>query len=214
MKIIYVDNHQLVVNKPAGILTQPSGTDQDSLEAQAKQWIKEEFKKPGNVFLEAVHRIDKPVSGIVLFARTSKALPRLQQAIREKQSKKTYLAKVQGVMQNSKGTLQHYMIHGDHQAEIVSKEHPQAKLAILHYEVKSSDEKQSLLEITLETGRYHQIRVQLAEIGHPIVGDTRYGSSMSFTEGAIALHHYRLQIPHPISGKLQTFEAEPPEKFI
>ncbi len=210
LEIIYADNHQLVVNKPAGLLTQPSGTDQDSIEAQAKQWIKEQLQKPGNVFLEAVHRIDKPVSGLVLFARTSKALPRLQQTIREKKSHKIYLALVEGSPRQTEDVLKHYLFHGEHQAQIVPASHPEAKLAILRYKVISSNNKQSLLRIVLETGRYHQIRVQLSAIGHPIIGDVRYGSKIDFAPDAIALHHHQLQIPHPITGEMQSFEAPPP----
>jgi 23S rRNA pseudouridine1911/1915/1917 synthase len=210
LEIIHVDNHQLVVNKPAGILTQPSGTDQDSIEAQAKLWIKEQFQKPGNVFLEAVHRIDKPVSGLVLFARTSKALPRLQESIREKKSHKIYLALVEGTPSKTEDVLKHYLVHGEHQAQIVPENNPEGKLAILRYKVISSKGNQSLLQIVLETGRYHQIRVQLSAMGHPIIGDVRYGSKVPFMPDAIALHHHQLQIPHPITGEMQHFEAKPP----
>lgn len=206
-EVIHVDNHQLIVNKPAGILTQPSGTEQISLESLAKQWIKEEYKKPGNVFLEAIHRLDKPVSGIVLFARTSKALSRLQEAMRDKRSQKTYTALVEGNLENKSGTLEHYLIHDDFYARVVSANTPNAKLARLHYCVIKSEKNKTWLEIDLETGRYHQIRVQFSAIGHPIIGDERYGSKVPFVPGCIALHHSRLQIPHPISGEMQTFTA-------
>lgn len=213
IEILYHDNHQLVINKPAGLLTQPSGTDKESAEALAKQWVKEQFQKPGNVFLEAVHRIDKPVSGIVLFARTSKALSRLQESMRDKHSKKTYFALVEGIVKNSSGTLEHYLVHDDFQAKVVNSKTTNAKLARLHYKVVKTQNAQTLLEIVLETGRYHQIRVQLAAIGHPIVGDAKYGSKTAFAPGAIALHHFRLEMPHPITGEMQCFEAPLPRNF-
>lgn len=213
-EILFEDNHLLVVNKPAGMLTQPDNTGQDSLEVLAKAWIKERDKKPGNVFLGTVHRLDKPVSGVVLFARTSKALSRLNEAMRNKQSHKTYLATVEGILTPPQGTLEHYLTHDSHQASISHQNNPEAKLARLHYKVVSQQDELTLLEIILETGRYHQIRAQLSAIGHPIVGDGKYGSRKRFREGAIALHHYRLQVPHPITGLLQTFEAPVPNHLI
>lgn len=205
MIVVYEDNHLLVVNKPAGLLTQPSGTDQDSLEAQAKAWIKEQYQKPGNVFLGVVHRLDKPVSGIVLFARTSKALSRLNETMRNKQSKKTYLAVVEGVPNALEGTLEHYLCHDDHEARVSGAEDPDAKRACLHYRVLEKREGSALVEIELETGRYHQIRAQFSAIGHPIVGDWKYGSSQRGE--TIALHHWRLTVTHPITGAYHTFEA-------
>lgn len=210
LDIIFADNHLLVVNKPGGLLTQPSGTEQDSLEAQAKSWIKQQYDKPGNVFLEAVHRLDKPVSGIVLFARTSKALARLQEAMREKQSKKIYRALVEGIPSSKQGTLEHYLLHGEHQAHVVSLGTPEAKRCVLHYHVLESKNGKSLLEIELETGRYHQIRAQLSAAGHSIIGDKRYGNCSPFRSEEIALQHVRLEIPHPITKKLQVFELKNP----
>src|SRR5215204_526225 len=125
---LFEDNHLLVLNKPAGLLTQPSGTEQESLEQQAKAWIKIVYHKPGQVFLEAVHRLDKPVSGIVVFGKTSKALSRLNASIRDKQTKKLYYAWVEKRLSLSEGVLEHYLIHDDFQAQIVSADHPQAKL--------------------------------------------------------------------------------------
>jgi 23S rRNA pseudouridine1911/1915/1917 synthase len=205
--VIFEDNHQLVLNKPAGLLTQPSGTDQDSLEAQAKAWLKQKYQKSGNVFLEAVHRIDKPVSGIVLFAKTSKGLTRLNESLRDKKSHKVYLTLVEGIVKSDKGTLENYLVHDDFSARVVAKSDPQAKLAVLHYKVIERFSNQTRLEIILETGRYHQIRVQLSAMGHPILGDKKYASRVPFKNDAIALHHYRLQVPHPTTGELQTFEA-------
>jgi 23S rRNA pseudouridine1911/1915/1917 synthase len=207
VEVIYEDNHQLVLNKPAGLLTQPSGTEQDSLEAQAKLWLKSKYNKPGNVFLHAVHRLDKPVSGIVLFARTSKALSRLQEAMRQKQSIKQYVALVEGRFDKNAGSFEHFLIHDEHQARIASDKE-EGKLARLHYQVLQELNDLTVLEITLETGRYHQIRIQFATEGHPIVGDSRYGSRIAYRLGAIALHHHRLQIPHPVTGEIQLFTTE------
>lgn len=207
LDVLHHDNHQLVVNKPKGILTQPSGTDQINLEDLAKNWIKEHYNKPGNVFLHAVHRIDKPVSGVVLFARTSKALSRLQEAMRDKRCRKTYHAYVEGVLREKEGVLEHYLLHGDHQTEVVGPEVKDAKRAILKFQMKEQFKDYAWVEIELETGRYHQIRAQFAAIGHPILGDLKYGSKRGFAPDGIALHHYQLQVFHPVTGELQTFTA-------
>lgn len=204
VEIIYEDNHLLVLNKPAGLLTQPSGTTQDSLEAQGKQFIKTRDHKPGNVFLEAAHRLDRPVSGIVLFAKTSKALSRLQQAIRERHCEKTYLALVEGAPPKPEATLEHTLLHTHHKAEV----HPDGKPAILNYKALKSTKNSTLLEIQLITGRYHQIRAQLAVIGCPILGDTKYGST--HPSKTIALHHTRLTISHPTTKEELIFESPPP----
>lgn len=208
--VIYEDNHILVVSKPSGILTQPSGTDQVSMESLAKAWLKEKYHKPGNVFLEALHRIDKPVSGIVLFAKTSKALSRLQHAMRSKQSYKCYFAVVEGHFAGSEGIMEDYLFHDDYFASVVTKDTPNAKYARLSYEMIKHVGKYSLLKIVLDTGRYHQIRIQLSYRGHPIVGDARYGSKERYQPDAIMLHHHKLQIPHPITSELMTFESPHP----
>lgn len=200
-KILYEDNHLLAVEKPAGWLTQPSGTDQDSLEEYCKRWLKEKYNKPGNVYLMAVHRIDKPVSGIVLFAKTSKALSRLNESMRSKKTKKIYFALVEGTPKQEEAVIEHFLVHGEFQAHVVQAESDQAKLARLHYRVLKQVDRHTLLEITLETGRYHQIRAQLSAIGHPILGDEKYGSREPFTKGCIALHHGHLEIPHPTLDK-------------
>lgn len=208
-EIIYLDNHVLVCDKPAGMLTQPNDSNDDSLEAWGKAVIKERFQKPGAVFLHALHRIDRPVSGLVLFARTSKALSRLNQAMRNRQMRKHYLALVEGVPAASTGMLEHYLIHAEHHAKIVPKGYPEAKLAKLQYRLVRSCQKtnQSWLEIELETGRYHQIRAQMAQIGHPIIGDIRYGSRHNPVHGGIALQHYQFQFPHPITGEILQLKA-------
>lgn len=206
-QIIYEDNHLIVVNKPAGILTQPTHLQEDSLEIQVKEWIKHKYQKPGNVFLGVVHRLDKPVNGIIIFAKTSKALSRLNESFRSKKCKKIYQALVDKNPEPLQGTLEHYLVHGDFQARITTSEEKDAKLARLHYKIIKQESKFSLLEIELETGRYHQIRVQLASIGCPIIGDKRYGSKMPFRPDQIALQHVKLQVEHPISKEIMTFES-------
>jgi 23S rRNA pseudouridine1911/1915/1917 synthase len=203
LEILYEDNHLLAVNKPAGLLTQPSGTDQDSLETQCKAWIKEKYKKPGNVFLEAVHRLDKPVSGVVLFAKTSKALSRLNASMRSKAIKKTYYAYVEKLPPRSEETLEHFLIHDDYQARIA----PEGKLSRLHYRTLRKNGSHAVLEIELETGRYHQIRAQLAAIGCPIAGDYKYGAQEAYPYEGIGLHNQRMEITHPITNQGLTFEA-------
>ncbi len=165
-QILYCDNHVLAVNKPAGLLTQDSGTGKDNLEDQAKAWIKEEFNKPGNVFLEAVHRIDRVVSGVVLFARTSKALTRLNEQMRAKSIDKIYHAVVQGNPKQNEATLVHFLKHGDRTAIVSNQKDKDAKRSELHYRVLKQNSKSALLEIELDTGRYHQIRIQLSTNGH------------------------------------------------
>lgn len=213
-QILYEDNHLLVVNKPAGILTQPSGTNQENLEDICKAWIKDTYHKAGLVFLEAVHRLDKPVSGIVVFARTSKALSRLNASIRAHQFNKVYCAVVEGSPTQPEGVLEHFLIHDDYQSRVVTEKTPQAKLCRLHYRLLQKNEKYALLEIILETGRYHQIRAQLAASGHPIVGDTKYKSRYSFLPHTIALHHSRLQFPHPVQDKLLEIHAPLPHSML
>ena len=211
MTPLFEDNHLLVLNKPAGLLTQPSGTEQESLEGQAKAWIKQRDHKPGNVFLEAVHRLDKPVSGVVVFCKTSKALSRLNISMKAKKTRKFYWAWVEGTLQTDNGVLENYLQHDDFHARVVDEAHPDAKLARLRYHVLKRTKERTLVEIELETGRYHQIRVQFAHIGHPIWGDSKYGARHAYAPGCIALHHRRLEIPHPISQTLMVFEAPPPD---
>lgn len=210
LNIIYQDNHLIVVNKPGGVLTQPSGTDQESLEKWVKDWIKREYQKPGNVFLQALHRLDKPASGVVLFARTSKALSRLHAAMRNQQTKKRYLAVVEGSLEKTEGILENFLIHEDYRARVAEEKEPDAKLARLQYKIVDKDERFSLLEIELQTGRYHQIRVQLAHLGCPIIGDSKYGSTVVLQEGCIALHHASLEIAHPVTMEMLRFTAELP----
>ncbi len=188
LKILYRDNHIIAAEKPAGILTQ---TDKrENLEDALKEWVKKEYAKKGAVFLHAVHRLDKDVSGIVLFAKTSKALSRLNEQMRERGMRKIYVAKVEG--RPKEGILRDYLVH-DHLRARVSREKG-AKLCELSVRVLKEEE-ESIVEVELHTGRYHQIRAQLAHAGHPIIGDTKYGSTKK--RSRIYLHHSELTFIHP-----------------
>lgn len=208
VQVLMLDNHLLAADKPGGLLTQPSGSNEDSLEAQAKAWLKEELNRPGNVFLEAVHRIDKPVCGIVLFARSSKGLSRMNQAVREGLVRKVYRTRVEGRVKRSSGHLENFLIHDEYRARVVPAGVPEARLACLSYRVLEAGENASLLEIVLETGRYHQIRVQLAHLGHPILGDVKYGSKLPWKKDTIALQHFELTFPHPVGGREMTLQSK------
>lgn len=195
IEILFEDNHLLIVNKPAGLLTQPNDTNEPSLEEIAKGWIKKNYQKPGSVFLHCVHRIDKPVSGIVVFARTSKCLSRLMQQVRDRKIKRTYVALVQGHLSKKQGKLCDYLVHGSHRALVVKKDDPVAKEALLTYKVIESKQNGDLIEICLITGRYHQIRAQFSHIRHPIVGDQKYGADGSGKK--ICLHQMKISFLHP-----------------
>lgn len=191
LELIYLDNHLLVAIKPEGIATQPE------FHEAAKAYLKNQTGKEGAVFLHPIHRLDKPVSGLVLFARSSKALSRLNELLRERKIEKTYLAKVEGSFKEKEGILEHYLFHDDFHAKVASAPFPEAKKALLSYRVLKRNGKYSLLEITLHTGRYHQIRAQLSFVGHPIAGDTKYGAKP--IEQGIALSHVRMQFVHPVT---------------
>ncbi len=193
VKEIYIDNHLLVLFKPHGIATQPEFHD------LAKEWLKAKTGKAGNVFLHPVHRLDKPACGLVLFARSSKALPRLNEMLRNHQMQKTYITQVEGIVTPPERTLNHFHIHEEFRAKISDHPFAGAKKASLTYKVSRTENQTSFLEITLHTGRYHQIRAQMAYIGHPIVGDQKYGSSQFFKEGAINLCHTQLEFIHPVT---------------
>jgi len=194
MKILYEDNHLIAVEKPPLVLTQPSPTCSESIEQELKVFIKKRDSKKGNVFLHAVHRIDKEASGIVIFAKTQKALSRLSQAVREKKIRKEYYALVEG-KGLKRGRVVDFLFHEHHKAEVVSENHVGAKRAELEIIQCEKSGTLWLVHVLLITGRYHQIRAQLAHLGHPIAGDSKYGSTVSFD--GIALHHMRCTFPHP-----------------
>jgi 23S rRNA pseudouridine1911/1915/1917 synthase len=205
--VIYCDNHILVANKPAGWLTQPDGTETPDLETHMKEWVKNKFHKPGAVYLHAVHRIDRPVSGLVLFARTSKALSRLNEQIRTGGVRRIYTADVEGVVAQKEGKLEHFLLHAEHRAVVSTKE--KGQIAQLDYEVEQYLNHATRVKIELRTGRYHQIRAQFAAIGHPVVGDKKYGAQ-SGDGRMIHLHSAMLLFTHPVTKKPLHFDCASP----
>ena len=203
--VLYCDNHVLIAKKPALLPTQPNRGSLDSLETRVKAWVKEAYHKKGNVFLHAVHRLDKPVSGLVLFARTSKALSRLNEQMRAKTIERIYQADLEGILEEDEGCLEHFLCHGSHRALLVSPSDPRAKRASLFYRVEKRWKNRTRVQIQLETGRYHQIRAQFSAIGHPVVGDTRYGASDQ--GGAVCLACVSLSFEHPSTKKRLTWSC-------
>ena len=209
VEILFSDNHILIAAKPSGLLTQPDPACEESLEFFAKAWVKKEYNKEGAVFLHCIHRLDRPVSGLVLFARTSKALSRLNEQSRAMEIQRVYDAEVDGILSQKIGKLDHYLIHGDHKALIAKEGAEGAKHARLTYEVLHYLPHSTLVRIELETGRYHQIRAQFGAIGHPVFGDKKYGSQNG--NGMILrLHCGRLSFAHPVTKELLSFESPPP----
>jgi 23S rRNA pseudouridine1911/1915/1917 synthase len=212
--ILFLDNHVIAVRKPAGTLTQPDDSGEASLLDQVKDWIKKEFNKPGNVFLGLVHRLDRPVSGVVVFARTSKGASRLSEQFRQKTTTKIYRTLVEGTPQPQRGSLKHYLRKEKSlKATVFPRPTPNAKEALLDYEVIEALANTSLLDVQLHTGRFHQIRSQLAFIGHPIVGDKKYGAHLALPGGQIALHALRMIFNHPTSKEKITIECPPPQDW-
>ncbi|MDY3350399.1 RluA family pseudouridine synthase [Riemerella anatipestifer] len=213
-QILYEDNHLLVINKKAGQLVQGDKTGDASLLELIKDFIKSRDNKPGNVFLGLVHRIDRPTSGLVIYAKTSKALTRLTQMIKNREIKKTYWAIVPKEMISPSQKLVHYLKKNEknNKAIIFTKPTEGAKQAILSYNLILSLDNYLLLEIDLETGRHHQIRAQLSKIGIPIKGDLKYGAPRSNSDGGISLHARRLEFIHPVSKEKITIVAPVPSQ--
>lgn len=204
MEVVYEDNHIIIVNKRSGEIVQGDKTGDEPLSETVKAYIKEAYHKPGNVFLGVVHRLDRPVSGLVVFARTSKALSRLNEMFRVGDVHKTYWAIVKDKPAVEEGTLTHWLVRNEKQNKSYAydREVPRSKKAVLHYRLIGCTDRYSLLEIQLMTGRHHQIRCQLARMGCPIKGDLKYGAPRSNPDGSISLHAYRLQLEHPVSHQM------------
>lgn len=214
MEVLYEDNHIIVVNKMPGEIVQGDKTGDEPLSETIKHYLKEKYAKPGNVYLGVVHRLDRPVSGAVLFAKTSKALPRLNKLFStHEQVSKTYLAIVASRPQADEGTLTHWLTRNEksNTAKAYSREVPESKKAVLDYRVIGSSERYFLLEVHLHTGRHHQIRCQLAAIGCPIKGDLKYGAPRSNPDGSISLHAYSLKLEHPVTHLTLEVKAPLPE---
>ena len=207
LRVLYEDNHIIVVEKMPNIPSQSDKTEDIDMLTIVKQYIKEKYNKPGNVYLGLVHRLDRPVGGVMVFARTSKAASRLSEQVRNKTFKKQYLAVVDGKIEGKNGTLEDYLYKDERNniSKVVNKEKKNSKYAKLDYEVITYNEVKnlSLLKINLYTGRHHQIRVQLSNFGHSIFGDQKYGTRGKNKQ--IALWAYKLTIEHPVTKKVMTF---------
>ena len=207
VNILYEDNHVLVAEKPINVLSQSDNTKDKDLLTMVKEYIKEKYQKPGNVYVGLVHRLDRPVGGIMVFAKTSKAATRLSKQISQHQIKKYYLAIVQGIIKEDKGTYHDKIKRLSNGNSVISEE---GKDALLDYEVLERNEKtnKTLVKIALKTGRHHQIRVQFAAHSHPLCGDQRYGIE---DKTQIALYAYHLEFVHPTTKKILIFEQLPPK---
>ncbi|MBR5576057.1 MAG: RluA family pseudouridine synthase [Bacteroidaceae bacterium] len=217
MTVLYEDNHLIIVNKQAGEIVQGDKTGDAPLSDIVKDWLKEKHNKPGNVYLGVVHRLDRPVSGVVLFAKTSKALPRLNKMFAGHDNvSKTYWAIVQNRPQTPQGTLTHWLTRNEknNTARAYDREVPAAKKAVLDYKLIASGDRYHLLEIHLHTGRHHQIRCQLAKIGCPIKGDLKYGAPRSNPDGSISLHARNLTLEHPVSHENISVTAPVPNDTL
>jgi 23S rRNA pseudouridine1911/1915/1917 synthase len=213
LQVLYEDNHIIIVNKRAGDIVQGDKTGDKPLSDVVKEYIAEKYNKSGNVFLGVVHRLDRPTTGIIVFARTSKALPRLNALFAEKKAKKTYWAVVKNEPPKEKDTLTHWLRKNpkNNKSTAFSKEIEGSKKAILDYEVKKRLERYILLEIQLHTGRHHQIRAQLSFIGCKIKGDLKYGFDRSNKDASIHLHARKLVFTHPVKNELLEISAPLPK---
>jgi len=216
LQILYEDNHLIVINKRAGDLVQGDKTGDAPLSDILKAYIQEKYNKPGQVFLGVVHRLDRPTTGAVIFARTSKALERMNKIMRDRQAHKIYWALVEGDPKPEEQTLVHYLKKNPKNNKSTAFPRPsdQSKKAILHYKKRAKLDFYSLLEIELETGRHHQIRCQLSVIGHPIKGDLKYGSKRSNKNGGIHLHAREIRFEHPVKKTELIIQAPVPEDSL
>ena len=216
MQVVYEDNHIIIVYKESGEIVQGDKTGDAPLSDLVKAYIKEKYAKPGQVFLGVVHRLDRPVSGLVVFARTSKALTRLNDMFRKGEVHKTYWALVQNQPENPEGTLEHWLVRNEKQNKSYAyhREVPGSKKAILKYRIIGQTEHYYLLEINLLTGRHHQIRCQLSQMGCPIKGDLKYGSKRSNPDGSISLLAHHIEFIHPVSKERIVVESPLPADNI
>ena len=213
MQVVYEDNHLIIINKSASEIVQGDKTGDTPLSETVKQYLKEKYNKPGNVFIGVTHRLDRPVSGLVIFAKTSKALPRLNEMFKSSEVKKTYWAIVKNAPTEPEGELVHYLVRNEKQNKSYAydKEVPNSKRAVLNYRLIGRSENYFLLEIDLKTGRHHQIRCQLAKIGCTIKGDLKYGAPRSNPDASICLHARHVDFIHPVSKELISVDAPVPE---
>ena len=213
MEVLYEDNHIIIVYKEAGEIVQGDKTGDEPLSEIVKQWIKEKYQKPGNVFLGVVHRLDRPVAGLVVFAKTSKALTRLNDMFRNGEVHKTYWAIVTRPPFETEATLTDWLVRNERQNKSYAYNHqvPTSKKSILHYKIINQSERYTLLEINLMTGRHHQIRCQLSNMDCPIKGDLKYGAPRSNPDGSIYLLSHRIEFIHPVSKEKICIESPLPK---
>ena len=216
LQILHEDNHIIVVNKRVGDIVQGDKTGDKPLSEVVKEYLKDKYNKPGEVFLGVVHRLDRPTTGIVVFARTSKALTRLNDLFKNRETRKTYWAIVKNKPQESAATLTHFLVRNEksNTSKAHSKEVNNSKKAILDYKIIATLQNYYVLEIELHTGRHHQIRAQLAAIGCPIKGDLKYGFDRSNPDGGICLHARQLAFTHPVSKENLTIIAPVPDDAL
>ena len=216
LQVLFEDNHIIVVNKRPGDIVQGDKTGDKPLSEVVKSYLKEKYNKPGNVYLGVVHRLDRPTSGIVLFAKTSKALPRLNKLFQEKAAQKTYWAIVKNAPPKKSDTLVHFLKRNPKQNKSYAhiKEVPESKKAILEYRLLKKLDNYFLLEVDLHTGRHHQIRSQLSAIGSPIKGDLKYGFDRSNKDASIHLHAKELKFIHPVKKEEIHIIAPPPDEVL
>jgi 23S rRNA pseudouridine1911/1915/1917 synthase len=213
LTVLYEDNHLLAINKVAGTLVQGDATGDKPLVDICKDYIKEKYQKPGEVFLGVVHRLDRPVSGVVIFSRTSKSLERMNELFRNRETKKTYWALVDRKPTNQEGTLVHWLVKDEKKNKTTAykKDHPEGQRSELSYKIIAQKSGLFLLEVNPITGRPHQIRVQLASMGCPIVGDVKYGFATANEDASICLHARQLEFMHPVKKEPVTISAELPK---
>jgi len=212
-RILFEDNHLLAFHKPSGILVQPNESNDESLEVSLKEFIKQRDAKPGNVFLGVIHRIDRPVSGLVIFAKTSKSLVRMNELFKTREMKKTYSALVKNRPLQESGFIESYLSKDpkNNKTKSFSKATPGAKISKTEYQFIASSDNYHLLEVNPHTGRHHQIRVHLSKLGCPIGGDLKYGSARSNPDGSIYLHAKSLEFEHPVSKETLILQCPLPE---
>jgi 23S rRNA pseudouridine1911/1915/1917 synthase len=212
LNVLYEDNHVIVINKSASDIVQGDKTGDETLPDKIKSYLKVKYDKPGNVFCGVVHRLDRPTSGAVVFARTSKALERLNAQFRDKETNKTYWAIVESKPEKEEATLVHYLKKNEKQNKSYATLHevPGSKKAVLHYKLIDSSDRYYLLEVKLETGRHHQIRAQLSSIGCVIKGDLKYGAKRPNSDGSIGLHARELEFDHPTTKEVIKITAPVP----
>lgn len=216
MEVVYEDNHLVVVNKKPGEIVQGDKTGDTPLSEEVKRYLKEKYNKPGNVFCGVVHRIDRPVGGLVVFARTSKALTRLNEMLRKGELHKTYWALVEGHPEKESDTLTSWLVNNQklNKTYLTEENNPEAKKSVLTYKTIGRGDRYTLLEVNLLTGRKHQIRAQLASIGHPIKGDLKYGAKRSNKDGGISLLARSIEFVHPVSKEHINLSAPVPQEFL